>query len=312
MARKISAIVLAICLVFSFAACENGGGEEPQVPESLTALRNAAAESGSICAAAYLGADFVRSESSIDEILDAVGYSESYDFIKDIPAERRIQCEGAELYCIVPLDRNYKVRVSEYVIDESNDYTGAEGEVLYEGAGDPIIIQGNVSDIMPNMLVTVTAPDDRSVQFSPSLSLYNGMMSFQEGVYDFIMYDEMLDIEGGDLYGDWASEMEREDGSSVIYFLSIYDDSSATFMAMHPGGELLGSFTGTYSSEEGNPYLLTFHLKPAEGSPVTEPIESVCRFAVEGENFIWIDHISGDMMMDELEGGSLLLTRTVG
>ena len=67
------------------------------------------------------------------------------------------------------------------------------GEVLWEsGSGTPLCIAANVSDIMPDTQITVTAADGTAVIYQPFLSLRDGSLAVPEDgtVYDFTVYPE--------------------------------------------------------------------------------------------------------------------------
>ncbi len=61
------------------------------------------------------------------------------------------------------------------------------GETYYNGVGFPVILRCNVSDIMPNTLVTVTDETGKTYSASPTLSLRDGSV-WMNGAYDFTEY----------------------------------------------------------------------------------------------------------------------------
>ena len=57
--------------------------------------------------------------------------------------------------------------------------TESAGKVLYESkSGEPILVQGNISDIMPNLAVSITASNgEKSENYHPCISLKDGSIS---------------------------------------------------------------------------------------------------------------------------------------
>ena len=113
------------------------------------------------------------------------GWTQTFPFLTALTAEQTVSQPGNEVYCIVPADESACLTVRAY--DPLNE-TSPVGEVLYESAdGTPVCLRGNVSDIMPNMEVTVSGEGGETV-YQPALSLMDGAVSIIAGkgsVYDF-------------------------------------------------------------------------------------------------------------------------------
>ena len=61
---------------------------------------------------------------------------------------------------LFPGIRRQPLTVQAFLSNESNHYQGEPGEILYESQdGRPVVLIGNVSDIIPNLLVTLTGAD---------------------------------------------------------------------------------------------------------------------------------------------------------
>ena len=97
-----------------------------------------------------------------------------YTFLGAIPAERNIVADGGEIYCIIPGDPAASVTVTEWNAD-----TNSAGKVLYESkSGEPILVQGNVSDIMSNLAVSITNSNGETMtNYHPCISLKDGSVS---------------------------------------------------------------------------------------------------------------------------------------
>ena len=137
--------------------------------EHLNALREQMKNTNSIAAICLLG----YYEGPTEDMMKS--YSEAYPVFAEIPRERWVTAEGYEYYCIVPCDEKASVTVNQWVVDESNDYMGEAAQELYRSeSGEPIIVCGNISDIIPNLRVTITAPDGANLEFNPMCSMKDG------------------------------------------------------------------------------------------------------------------------------------------
>lgn len=153
---------------------------------SLTTFRDTLKSGDYLCGVAYLGSTVTG--STIDSLLDKGGYWEKYPFLKDFPQSQIVTQEGNEVYCIVPRDHGAEVTVQTWTIDE-NSQEGKAGETLYEGEGVPVILTCNVSDVLPNLLVTVTS-NGETWSYNPCLSLCDGTVALPDSpkIYDFSIY----------------------------------------------------------------------------------------------------------------------------
>lgn len=160
------------------------------VPEdpSLTALRQDIGDN--FCGIALLGR--LPEETSLDDFLQDTGAFEAQPFLEDIGGEEIIRHEGAELYCLVPKAAGDKLEVYEWICNEENQYRGEAGDLLYQSeSGAPVILVGNASDIIPNLLVVLTDAAGTTMQYNPSLSLCDGSVDLPVAppLYDFSRYD---------------------------------------------------------------------------------------------------------------------------
>lgn len=172
--RNIATLILSVIMLLSLCAC----GAEPKTPGevSLETLRKTAADK--TFAIAYLGgtAEEINADG-VRELVKASGMTEDNAFLEDIADDHIIMLGGCDLYCIVPVNAGDKLSVSE--VSLADDGTLRPGDVVYEGDGAPILLLCNVSDIMPNALVTVGAGES-AVSFSPYLSLMDGSLAVTE------------------------------------------------------------------------------------------------------------------------------------
>ncbi len=162
---------------------------EPTVGKTLEALKAEALASGNLCAAAYLG--YIEgSYAEFITFLKENGSLEQFPFLKDIPEENVVTASGGEWYVLVPAGENVSFTVCESMLDETTYMLVAGRELLRPEAGECVILCGNVSDIFPSFLVTVTAPENTIIEYGPGLSLRDGALNVVDGVYDFTVYAE--------------------------------------------------------------------------------------------------------------------------
>ena len=191
----------AIFMPFSAAAAQRDTGA------SLDSLRQTAKDADDLLAVAYLG--FGTDFASYMAGSDTYGrYLKEYPFLADIPRERWLNAGGYELYALVPADSSCTVSVCSYIVDETNDYHGAAGDLLWQiGEGDPFLLLCNVSEIMPNVIVLVEDENGEIIlEYSPGLSMKDGSLwTNRKRICDFTIYGESAaygsePVTGG--YGD--------------------------------------------------------------------------------------------------------------
>lgn len=171
---------------------------------SLTTFRDTLKSGDYLCGIAYLGSTVTG--ATIDSLLEKGGYWEKYPFLKDFPQSQTVTQEGNEVYCIVPRDHGAKVTVQTWTIDE-NSQDGKAGETLYEGEGVPVILTCNVSDVLPNLLVTVTS-NGETWSYNPCLSLCDGTVALPDSpkIYDFSIYQTEDPNADADFLGSWQGD----------------------------------------------------------------------------------------------------------
>lgn len=171
--RRFLSLILALFLLAGLTSCggppEDAGsgpsasdlGQEAQPsdqPEdpSLSQLRRELDEGGYFCGIAFLGNLPDGDPEALPRVIREAGYLEDYPFLETLPKEQIIAYEGSEAYCLVPRDQKATLTVQAFLSNESNHYQGEPGEILYESQdGRPVVLIGNVSDIIPNLLVKI-------------------------------------------------------------------------------------------------------------------------------------------------------------
>ena len=142
---------------------------------------------------AYLGSTGGEESTDLTALLEGADCLTAYPFLREIPAEQVVAPGGWDIYCIVPADEDVSITVNEFGWPSWDAEGPVAGEVLWEsGSGTPLCIAANVSDIMPDTQITVTAADGTAVIYQPFLSLRDGSLAVPEDgtVYDFTVYPE--------------------------------------------------------------------------------------------------------------------------
>ena len=180
MKRALTLLLAALVLTGALSAC--GTAPRPAEEDPLTLLRQEIAADGSQLGVAYLG---MMGDGDMAAWLADSGWTQTFPFLTELTAQQTVTRPGNEVYCIVPADAGASLTVRAY--DPLND-TSPVGDVLYESAdGAPVCLRGNISDIMPNMEVTVSGNGGEAV-YRPALSLMDGAVSIIAdcgSVYDF-------------------------------------------------------------------------------------------------------------------------------
>ncbi len=186
---------------------ENQGNEEQNEPQNqsqsaLSQLQKKITEEGALIGVAYLGYYDVGLGEAMDSFREE-SYWDEFSFLSDLTADRCVLAEGAEWYVIIPANDNVLMTVSEYYFDFEQDYIegvnpGPGREYLSVIGGLPVLVRGNISDIMPNLIVR--AEDGSVVEYTPCLSLENGRLDlYAAGVCDLTPYSKMS------MFAPWCS-----------------------------------------------------------------------------------------------------------
>lgn len=160
--------------------------EETKIEEiedaSLAALREIVSENKAVLGIGYMGyttGDLAAIKSYLGNIAD-------YPFINDIGSDSFFETDSNELYLVIPADKEATVKIYKAVLDE-NTYKLKKGELLGEVSdGKPFILSCNISEIMPNVILSTDTFD-----YSPCLSGMDGTLVIAEGIYDFSPYNKI-------------------------------------------------------------------------------------------------------------------------
>ena len=92
--------------------------------------------------------------------------------------------DGEELYLIVPIKKNLKLSIYQTILGEVD----IEKENFLGTETKPFIVKGNISDIIPNMLIEFQYKN-KIYNYSPSLSLKDGSLNLEEFILDLDKID---------------------------------------------------------------------------------------------------------------------------
>ena len=164
---------------------ESDAEDTPETVESdaLAALREKIKAEGKLFGVAYLGG-FDGDAESAKAALFGQTYLDDLAFVKDI--EPYVVQEGWQMYCIVPVDDTVSLSICEYVFEE----VPCVGEELLF-TNEPVLLRGNVSDIVPNLCIIATKGAER-VEYCPMQSGMDGtLVDSDDLIFDFTPYTKM-------------------------------------------------------------------------------------------------------------------------
>ncbi len=235
--------------------------------------------------------------------MDEKGIYQEFPFLASVGEESFFSGEGAEIYAIVYADNNVNFTVSAQSIDydSGNDMPLITDKVIGTGKGaQPNLIRGNYSDILPELLVTISSETGPLCEYRPSLSLENGKLNQSDGVYDFTPYALL----GMSPYyvGEWYCELRYDEDMRLALLLDLYDDGVASFSYGGVSSEIIESLSGTWSEENGNLNLILNGTTKDEQNGTTGIYVLNCIFApsLDGE-VLRLLHVGGDSFFENMQ-----------
>ncbi len=279
--------------------------------ESLAALRKSAADSGALLAVAFLGYSELPNFGDVSIYLEANRFTEVHPFLNTIPEDRLVRQAGGELYAVVPVSNDVKLTVSQYLLDDHDDYIPDVGEELLSVSGDPILLIGNVSEIVPNLFISAEGADGRIVEFAPCLSMENGLLTVCEGVYDFSptelfsQYWPDYELPDAIVCGKWYAQHYLGE-ELMAMTLQLDENGRAEYFYGYPNGDVLEMFEGTWSIVDGDQIVLDLFGGPVswEGSDTageSYPLQSTFDWNINSSALI-LQHADGPGLLYDTEG----------
>lgn len=307
--KRIISLALALLLAVGLTACgqqeptpeETDPGtvtqptaseDVPQTPASedasLTKLRETLADGDYLCGIAFLGTLPDGNPDKLSALMQNNGYLEAYPFLADLEQDQIVAYEGSEVYCVVPRDRDADLTVEEFISNEANHYQGEIGKTLYHSdQGRPVVLIGNVSDIIPNTQVTLIGSDGQKMVYTPSLSLCDGTVDLpvSPSVYDFSRYQPAeatpTDTE---FLGTWQA-----DGATLTFS----SDETMTFQPNFSAQPMRGTFYVISSSTQYPDGSVLFEMTPDDRGDDFWGVFTISRSG----NSLTVTNVSGDLLL---------------
>ncbi len=228
---------------------------------SLADLRKELADNGAELGIAYLG----YCDGDFDEIkayLGELGLYELYSFAEELTSDALIENGNGEIYLVVPQYKDAAVKVYSAVMN-TESFETEKGGLLGESAnGKPFLVNCNVSEIMPSVII-----ETESLTYIPCISGEDGSLVKADGVYDFSPYDAVkayFGITNGDIAdgtdavfcGTWCSFTENADGDIMTLILELLPDGSAAYAYGYGNSEMIEAFAGTWTFDAERDMIL--------------------------------------------------------
>ncbi len=206
------------------------------------------------------------------EYISAMEMDQEFAFVEDIDeahTSQDTQWGGEDVYLIIPRDEDATLQVYECGVAE--DYSEEKGELLLEtNDGKPILVKGDLSDVMSSFYLTIKCSDGTEVDFAPFLSGEDGYVTinaqtnskanYTPYIWDATWYEGLeqgREILSQDLDYVWAGfsslgwrmygEVIGNDGIEYTYDILLDDSGVADFSYGNAEtGEVIGLYEGTW------------------------------------------------------------------
>ena len=297
---------------------EDDTDDQPDpVDLELAALQKEISDSGALLGVAYLGYAELPNWADVAVYVEANGFADEFPFLLNVMEDHAVLQDGGEVYAVVPADSDITLTVSEVLMEETGAARGAE--LLTLDDGKPVLLRGNISEIVPNLLLTAVDKDGKSVEYSPCLSGMDGSLVAGEDIYDFTPYELVMgDYPGYDplpdavFTGTWYARHQNGDNELMALTLALDPDGTAQYSYGEPNSDIFEYFEGTWSTEgdwteDGElAMVLQMYGGPvdAQGSEApAEHYEITCGFIweLQGDSLI-LRHAQGDTLLYGTEG----------
>lgn len=313
MKRRWFAVLLTLVMLAGLTACgkdDPAGVPAPETPpveqgnaedEVLSELQQEITANDALLGVAHLGFAEAMDYAEICNYLESNGFYDVFPVLECVTEDHVALQEGGELYLVVPASADVELTVSSCVLDETDYTLKPDEELLQVTDGKPVLLRGNISDIMPNLLLTAKG-EGNALEYAPCLSLMDGSLSAAEGIYDISDYGFLLrlwtETDGAydaPIFCDiWYAQTEDGNGELRALQLSLWEDGTADYCYGFPYSELIETFTGTWEENEGR-LQLDLHGGPVNG---TDEYPLVCAFE-------W-DYQSRQLILSQMEGDPIL------
>ncbi len=154
-------------------------------------------DGNALCAIAFLGS-CDGSFSEVQAYLEDSGMVDTYPILEGLSGDIFLETAGSELYLIVQRE-DVEISMYEQSMDpETGEMMTGDLRALFI-APAPFLLRCNISDIIPNILLSLGSTTGEKLEYSPFISLRDGSVSVTEGILDLTDYSL--------IYGDlWERE----------------------------------------------------------------------------------------------------------
>lgn len=217
----------------------------------LEKIRRQIAENGDTCAVGYLGY-FDGSFEELGFYFNYLGILKEYEFLTEVDEAHFIDQEGYDLYVVVPATKDSSLIVNEYLLSEYEPVEAGPGNELGRFTdGKPVLMRGNISEVVPNLYFETENPDGSFLGYNPSLSMRDGSLNMVDGIYDLTPYEtlgiEKETIEGEEFVGIWnVVEPDKFEDT-----LSLNPDGECFYGIVDDEGELVVMYSGFWEMAGG-------------------------------------------------------------
>lgn len=319
-------ILVILLLAITLCACQNDNPiknpistDDPIVDiQPKNPVRETLKQNNDLFGIAFLG----YYEHGYDELNEYFTSIDIDAFIKDIDQKHYIETAGDELYCIVTQSETAEITVYESILDENAETMLKKGKQLYHSSdGQPIIVKGNLSDLYPDLWITVKE-DATSVDYHPYIDLMTGKVSQPVNgptLYDFTQYDKVIPAQPFD-----TETLHNSDVWEVYFTTTNHQLLKARFMFKEKGMMTMDysldnhSYTVHYEGIYGYPDpdmyscdKLFFNLQKTEdvsNDNCPEHIYSIYSFEQRPfDMFIHVSYVDGDRLFVKDETNEFVL-----
>ena len=323
-------IVIAVILCLSLLASCGGGGEDPtttapttesatetttepvtqsESEKALVEFQKYMKDEGYLCGVAYLGY-YSEDIGVIIEDLQYKGIYDEHKFLSEIKRKDFHSLEGSEFYAVVPAE-GVKVKVNEYSFNEEG-VGYAVSEIVNITDGTPVFVRGNVSDIMANIQLIITDDNGYQMEYLPSMSLENGLLSKGQQIYDFTPYnllgghfDNLPSAEDAPAFvGTWWGVYTEADGNDLSLNLSLKENGEADYSYGYGNSEIFEQFSGSWYKEDDEKFNLIMFGGPT-GTDGAEA-ETTGLYEFDGVFSWYYNQDSGELELTHESGNRLL------
>ena len=171
----------------------------------------------------------------------------------DFKRRRKVEVISTTIgFVLMVLMHKFLLKKEEYLLSEYEPVEAVPGNELGRFMdGKPVLMRGNISEVVPNLYFETENPDGSFLGYNPSLSMRDGSLNMVDGIYDLTPYEtlgiEKETIEGEEFVGIWnVVEPDRFEDT-----LSLNPDGECFYGIVDDDGELVVMYSGFWEMAGG-------------------------------------------------------------